>query len=273
MKLDLSCMDPPTLQRELPEHNLDGPPVFDIPLVPDLDGFQKAAVNMVKPAKGTTTLGFIYKHGVVVAVDSRASQGQYISSQSVKKVIEINPYLLGTMAGGAADCSFWQRNLGTKCRLYELRNKRRISVTGASKMLANTLFSYRGTGLSMGTMIAGWDELKPNLYYIDSEGARIQGNRFSVGSGSTYAYGVLDTGFKYDMTQDEACELARRAIYHATFRDAYSGGVVSVYHIGPEGWVKISGDDVMDLHYKYNPVPPTSVEQPMAEASSSKADV
>jgi len=46
----------------------------------------------------------------------------------VKKIIEINPYLLGTMAGGAADCAFWERNLGMQCRLYELRNKERISV-------------------------------------------------------------------------------------------------------------------------------------------------
>ena len=30
----------------------------------------------------------------------------------MKKVIEINRYLLGTMAGGAADCQYWQRNLG-----------------------------------------------------------------------------------------------------------------------------------------------------------------
>jgi len=34
-----------------------------------------------------------------------------LASQSVKKVIEINPYLLGTMAGGAADCSYWERFL------------------------------------------------------------------------------------------------------------------------------------------------------------------
>jgi len=34
------------------------------------------------------------------------------ASQTVKKVIEINPFLLGTMAGGAADCQFWERNLG-----------------------------------------------------------------------------------------------------------------------------------------------------------------
>merc|ERR1712147_219373 len=85
--------------------------------------------------KGTTTLGFIYQGGVLISVDSRATQGPYIASQSVKKVIEINPYLLGTMAGGAADCSFWERNLGMECRLFELRNKRRISVAAASKRL------------------------------------------------------------------------------------------------------------------------------------------
>lgn len=38
------------------------------------------------------------------------------ASQSVKKVIEINPYLLGTMAGGAADCAFWERVLAEQCR-------------------------------------------------------------------------------------------------------------------------------------------------------------
>ena len=40
-----------------------------------------------------------------------------LASQTVKKVIEINPYLLGTMAGGAADCSFWERLLAKECRL------------------------------------------------------------------------------------------------------------------------------------------------------------
>ncbi|CAI9293662.1 unnamed protein product [Lactuca saligna] len=65
------------------------------------------------------------------------------------------PHKVGTMAGGATDCQFWHRNLGIKCRLHELANKSRISLTGASKMLANILYSYRGMGLSIGTMIAG----------------------------------------------------------------------------------------------------------------------
>lgn len=69
-------------------------------------------------AHGTTTLAFAFKGGIIVCVDSRASMGQYIGSGTVKKVIEINPYLLGTMAGGAADCSFWERDLGRRCKLY-----------------------------------------------------------------------------------------------------------------------------------------------------------
>jgi len=82
----------------------------------------------------------------------------FIASGEVKKVIEINPYLLGTMAGGAADCAFWERVLARHCRIYELRNKEKISVAAASKILANMIFEYRGMGLSMGTMIVGWDK-------------------------------------------------------------------------------------------------------------------
>eukprot|EP00958_Prasinococcus_capsulatus_P010071 scaffold979_cov382-Prasinococcus_capsulatus_cf.AAC.3 len=78
------------------------------------------------------------------------------------------------MAGGAADCQFWQRNLGIQCRLFELNNKKRITVTAASKLLANTLYGYKGRGLSMGTMVAGWDGNGPGLFYVDSEGTRIK---------------------------------------------------------------------------------------------------
>ena len=165
--------------------------------ISQIDSFEREVITMVKPNHGTTTLGFIFAGGVIVAVDSRASQGPYISSQTVKKVIKINPFLLGTMAGGAADCQFWQRNLGVQCRLHELASGRRVSVRAASKLLANTMYSYKGMGLSMGTMVAGWDpRTGPGLYYVDSDGQRTKGQVFSVGSGSLYAYGVLDEGYR-----------------------------------------------------------------------------
>ncbi len=146
--------------------------------------------------RGTTTLAFKYQGGVIVSVDSRATGGSYIASQTVKKVIEINPYLLGTMAGGAADCQFWERVLAKHCRIYELRNKERISVAGASKILANMIYSYKNMGLSMGTMIAGWDKRGPGLYYVGDDGTILSNNIFSVGSGSTYAYGILESEYK-----------------------------------------------------------------------------
>lgn len=202
--------------------------------------------------KGTTTLGFKFQGGVIIAVDSRASMGSYISSQTVKKVIEINDFLLGTMAGGAADCSFWERHLTRLCRLHELREKERISVAAASKLLANIFYSYRGRGLSCGTMVAGWDKNGPHLYMVDDDGVRLKGDLFSVGSGSTYAYGVLDSGYRHDLSIEDAVELGRRSIYHATHRDGASGGVVRVYHIHEKGWTKmIGGEDVNELHYMY----------------------
>jgi 20S proteasome subunit beta 5 len=212
--------------------------------------FTSQANPNIKFSHGTTTLAFIFNGGVLVAVDSRASMGSYIGSGSVKKVIEISRFLLGTMAGGAADCSFWERNLALQVRLHELREGKRISVAAASKLLGNTVYSYRGMGLSMGTMIAGWDESKgPSLYYIDNDGTRLKGDKFSVGSGATYAYGILDNGYRKDLNLQEAIELGKRSIYHATHRDAYSGGVINVYCIQASGWTKHFSGDMNDLHY------------------------
>ncbi|CAO3583059.1 unnamed protein product [Absidia cylindrospora] len=204
-------------------------PTFDVP-----------SVHNIKIQHGTTTLAFQFQGGVVVAVDSRATMGNYIASQTVKKVIEINPYLLGTLAGGAADCQYWERELGRRCRLYELRNKERISVAAASKLLANMVYAYKGMALSMGTMVTGW-----------TNGARIKGDIFSVGSGSTFAYGVLDSGYDHDLSVTDALELGRRSIYHATHRDAMSGGSVNLYHVTEEGWTYHGNHDVGQLHWDY----------------------
>lgn len=82
---------------------------FAMPPVPKPAAFLRAATDdhsnpncPIKIAHGTTTLAFRFKGGIIVATDSRATAGNWIASQTVKKVIEINPMLLGTMAGGAA---------------------------------------------------------------------------------------------------------------------------------------------------------------------------
>ncbi|CAD6890261.1 unnamed protein product [Tilletia laevis] len=233
------------------------PGQFDIPGIDparflsqytDVDSSNAAA--RIKLAHGTTTLAFRFRGGIIVCVDSRATAGSYIASGTVKKVIEINPYLLGTMAGGAADCQYWETYLGIQCRLHELRNKERISVAAASKILSNIVYGYKGAGLSMGTMICGWDKTGPALFYVDSDGQRLKGDVFSVGSGSTFAYGVLDQSYKWDLTDAEAQELGRRSIYAATHRDAYSGNSVNLYHVRESGWEFIQNYDASQLHWE-----------------------
>nr|CAI5820254.1 unnamed protein product [Callosobruchus analis] len=117
------------------DHNMQlGVPPFSNP-AENLARFTKDEMGKeikIKFDHGTTTLGFKYQGGIVLAVDSRATGGQFIGSQTMKKIVEINKYLLGTLAGGAADCVYWDRVLAKQCRMYELRNRERISVAAAS---------------------------------------------------------------------------------------------------------------------------------------------
>ncbi|EDR21989.1 proteasome subunit beta type-5 precursor, putative [Entamoeba dispar SAW760] len=200
---------------------------------------------------GTTTLSMIIKEGIIVAVDSRATRGAFISSGSVQKYIPITSHIIGTMAGGAADCAYWERELTRQCRLFELRNKPPISVAAASKMLANILYQYRNYNLSVGSMICGYDKTGPHIFYVEDGGVRIPGHLFSVGSGSPYAVSLIDSEYDYNMPKEKAIELARRAIFHATHRDVASGGNVNVIFIDKDGWRLISRNDCYDLYYDH----------------------
>jgi len=85
-------------------------------------------------------------------------------------------------------------------------------------------------------MICGWDKTGPAVFYVDSDGTRLKGNLFSVGSGSTFAYGVLDQGYRWDLSDEEAQELGRRSIFAAGHRDAFSGNTCNLYHVKEDGW-------------------------------------
>ena len=204
-------------------------------------------------AHGTTTLSFTFQGGIIAAVDSRASLGQFVGSKTTQKVLPVNSHILGTMAGGAADCQHWIRKLKSEALLHQLtEDGRRMSVARASRILSNYLYALRGYDLSIGTMIMGYDDVPnggksvPYIYYVDNTGLRIQGDMFAVGSGSTFAQGILDSEHdRYNLTIDEAIALGIKAIRHATFRDAYSGGYINVYLITPKhGWKKVYTEDI-----------------------------
>ena len=107
---------------------------------------------------GTTTLAFLFGDGVIVAVDSKASVGSYVGSRTVKKVFPISNWMVATMAGGAADCAFWIRRTARQAKVLEYEHGSPLKVRSVAKLLAASLREYRGSELSVGTMVAGYDQ-------------------------------------------------------------------------------------------------------------------
>uniref|UniRef100_A0A8D2DZY0 Uncharacterized protein n=1 Tax=Sciurus vulgaris TaxID=55149 RepID=A0A8D2DZY0_SCIVU len=81
--------------------------------------------------------------------------------------------------------------------------------------------------------------------HVDSERNQISGAIFSVGSGSVYAYGLMDQGYSYNLDMKQAY----------IYRDAYSGGAIHLYHVLEGGWIHVSSDSIADLHDKYSSIP------------------
>jgi len=233
-------------QKDIDVHLKDSTSLLDLDLNYDTDIQLKGSTKKMNFYHGTTTVAFICKDGIVAAVDSRATLGSFVGSKTTQKVLPINKNVIGTMAGGAADCMFWIRKLRSEAKLYELNTNRTMSVKCASRLLANALYQYRGLGLSIGTMVMGYDSNEiPNIYYVDNSGARIKGDLFAVGSGSTFALGVLDNvPNKKNMSSKKAITLAIRSLRSATLRDAHSGGYIGVYLITSKGWEKVFSEDL-----------------------------
>ncbi|XP_062419502.1 proteasome subunit beta type-11b, partial [Pungitius pungitius] len=213
---------------------------------------------------GTTTLAFVFQGGVLAAADTRSSCSGLVACPASQKILPIHSHLVGTTSGTSADCALWKRILSRELRLYQLRHGRRLSTSGAAKLLARMLHPFKGTELCVAATLCGWDggEAKaegqraspsssgPGLCYVCSDGTRLQGSLFSVGSGSPYAYSILDQGVRWGLTAEEATCVAREAVYRATHRDAWSGNCVDVYHVTSKGWTRRGREDLKEEYYR-----------------------
>uniref|UniRef100_A0A8C6VT27 Proteasome subunit beta n=1 Tax=Nothobranchius furzeri TaxID=105023 RepID=A0A8C6VT27_NOTFU len=199
-------------------------------------------------AHGTTTLAFMFQGGVLAAADTRSSCSGLVACPASQKILPIHSHLVGTTSGTSADCMLWKRILARELRLYQLRHSRRLSTRGAAKLLSHMLHPFKGTELCVAATLCGWDG--GELFYVCSDGTRLEGMLFSVGSGSPYAYSILDQGVRWGLTVEEATSVAREAVYRATHRDAYSGNFVDVFHITSKGWTRRKREDLKEEYYR-----------------------
>ena len=202
---------------------------------------------MVEATKtGTTTIGIVNSDGVVLASEHRATMGNFIAHKETQKVFKIDDNLGLTTAGLVGDAQVLARYVKAEVELYKLRRQAPMSVKAAATLMSNIL--RRGGGSQgfyyVGLIVGGYDKEGGHVYSLDAAGGSIPDNYISVGSGSPYAYGVLEDHFRKEMPLSDSIDLAIRALNAAMKRDSASGDGMAIITITKDGYVEVSDEEI-----------------------------
>ncbi len=184
---------------------------------------------------GATVVGIKCTDGVVVATDTRISWGTLILSEKGIKAFKLTDTIVLASAGLTSDYQMLVNRLHAQIKLYELNQKKDITVKALSKMIANTLYSIRMTPLYVQTVVVGVDDLGPQLYTLDMGGSLIPEDYTATGSGTRPAFGVLENLYTPEVTVKEAEEIAIKSVKAGIARDIQSGGEIRVMSVTKDG--------------------------------------
>jgi proteasome beta subunit len=125
---------------------------------------------------GTTTVGIVYKDGVILAAERKATMGYLVASKEDLKIVEIMPHIAITQAGMVGDIQALTRYLIAESKLYELRTRKRIPVKAAATLLANILYGGRWSFFPymVQLILAGYDETGSNLFILHPDGSILE---------------------------------------------------------------------------------------------------
>jgi proteasome beta subunit len=192
---------------------------------------------------GTTTIGMLIKGGVLMATESQATAGFFVATKNAQKLFKINEHCATTIAGGVADCQCVVGQAQAISRLLKIQQDKEPSVDYMAHIVRNILFNGRSYFYSF-MIVGGYNakEDKGKLFPIDFIGFMSDSEKFvSLGSGSTYALGVLEGNWKPDMTEKAAVDLVRQALTASRNRDAGSGYGLQICVITKDGFKAIEG--------------------------------
>ncbi|MGB9134202.1 MAG: archaeal proteasome endopeptidase complex subunit beta [Candidatus Bathyarchaeia archaeon] len=189
---------------------------------------------------GATTLGIVFSDGVLLASEKRVTYGSFVMSKVGKKVFKIADHIGAACAGLVSDMQILVREIEAYANLFSLDTGRKISVRSAAKVMSNLLFARRYFPLITQTIMGGFDEEGASIYVLDVLGSVLPDKYAVVGTGAEIAVGVLEENYREDMSQEEAKEMAVRAMKSAISRDSMSGNGVDFLIFTKEGIVEES---------------------------------
>lgn len=181
----------------------------------------------------TTIVGIRTKEGVVLGSDRRASKGFFIGSKITQKIAKIDDTLAVAIAGQLSDADYMVKLVKAERNLIELRRGFPVTVKESARLIANQAY----TGLKnyqpyfVELLVGGVDQEGGQIFVADMSGAITSEEFASSGSGSPIAYGVLESIYHKDMTNEQAKEIATKAVAAAMERDPGSGNGIDVLMI------------------------------------------
>jgi proteasome beta subunit len=211
-----------------------------IPLMPEVQGQQQQGQgNQAQQGypwvPGATTVGVVFQDGVILAAEKRVTYGYFIMSKGGKKVFKVTDRIGVACAGLVGDMQILAKEMEAQANLYSMDVGRKITVRSASKLMANVLFNRRYAPLITQTIVGGVDEEGASIYVLDVLGSLIPDKYAAVGSGTEIAIGVIEDGYRENLTEKEAKDLVARSIKSAISRDSMSGDGVDYLIITKNG--------------------------------------
>jgi len=205
------------------------------------------------PKHGTTTVALKYDKGIVVLADHRASAGTFIMSKEAKKVHRINRNSVMTISGLVGDAQWLVKVMKLQANLFELERGYPPSPNYLGNLLATILHSQFRTGFPYFAhlILAGVSKEEKRLYFLDNAGGIGDEDYSSSGSGSLFAYGVMEAMYKKNMPKEEAIKVGVKSILAALSRDAATGNGIDVMIVTEEGVQEFTPDETNALLSKY----------------------
>ena len=193
---------------------------------------------------GTTTVGIVCKDGVVLAADTRATAGTMIVDKQAEKVHILSDDFACTIAGSVSEAQLLIKLIKAELKLKEVRTNKSASAKEAANLLGGLLYSsLHRMSMFMSIahfLLAGKDSSGVYLYDLFPDGSVTKVRDYvSSGSGSVFAYGVLETQHKDGMTLDEGVKLAVKCVNTALQRDSCSGNGIHVVVVTEQGIKKV----------------------------------
>ncbi|KAG9127325.1 proteasome component pup2 [Ceratobasidium sp. 392] len=170
---------------------------------------------------GSTTVGIKTKEGVVLGVEKRV-QSPLLEASSIEKIMEIDTHLGCAMSGLTADARTMIDHARLTSQNHAFTYNEQIKVESVTQAVCDLALRFgesmdnedammsRPFGVAL--LIAGIDELGPQLYHTDPSGTFVRYEAKAIGSGSEAAQSELQDKFHQQMTLVEAQNLTLKIL-------------------------------------------------------------